>query len=284
MEPFAHDKAEGAKKVIVASSNSNAHGLKARPSRSSSSPRHSKNRATKSYGGAGNLNGSVSGLSWPSTPGLGLSSGNASSEKMPPGHYRTGSSFENSLAGTPGLGLSLGNASTEKIPLGHYRTGSGFENSLASTPGLGLSPGNASPEKIPLGHYRTRSSFENSFAGTPGLGLSPGNASSEKIPLGHYRTGSSFENSLPGMQLNSSGFLYDSNVAKFDAGPFSSVTSHPSQQLDVEEAMDIDHQEVNDDAGQEEGNSSEPGASEEKSLSGGESNNVSLDVSTKVQQ
>jgi len=187
MEPFAHDKAEGAKKVIVASSSSSAHGLKARPSRSSSSPRHSKNRATKSYGGAGNLNGSVIGLSWPSTPGLGSQ-------------------------------------------------------------------------------------------------LSPGNASPEKIPLGHYRTGSSFENSPPGMQLNSSGFLYDSSVAKFNAGLFSSVTSHPSQQLDVEEAMDIDHQEVNDDAGQEKANSSQPGASEEKSLSGGESNNVTSDVSSKVQQ
>jgi len=190
MEPFAHDKAEGAKKVIVASSSSSAHGLRpsSRPSKSSGSPRHSKNRATKSYGGARNLNGSVTGLSWPSTPGLGIQ-------------------------------------------------------------------------------------------------LSPGNASSEKIPLGHYRTGSSFENSLPGMQLNSNGFLCDSSVAKFNAGLFSSVTSHTSQQLDVEEAMDIDHQEVNDDDAQpEEGNSSEPGASEEKSLSGGESNSVSSDSISKVQQ
>lgn len=188
MEPFAHDKGEGAKKVIVASSSSSTHGLRARSSKSSGSPRHSKNRATKSYGGARNLNGSLISLSWPSTPDLGSQ-------------------------------------------------------------------------------------------------LSPGNASPEKIPLGHYRTGSSFGNSLPGMQLNSNEFLCDSSVAKFNAGLFSSITSHTSQELDVEEAMDIDHQEVNDDAAcPEEGNSSEPGASEEKSLSGGENNTLSSDVSSKVQQ
>ena len=190
MEPYVHDKAEGTKKVIVDSSSSSTHGIRARSSKTSSSPRHSKNRATKSYAGTRNLNGSSIGLSWQSTPGLG------------------------------------------------------------------------SP-------------------------LSPGNASSEKIPLGHYRTGSSFENSLPGMQLNSNGFLHvcDSSVAKFNAGLFSSVTSHTSQGLDVEEAMDIDHQEVNDDtACPEEGNSSELGASEEKTISGGESNSVSSEVSSKVQQ
>lgn len=187
MEPFAHDKAEGAKKVIVAASSSSNHGLRAGSSKSSGSPRHSKTRATKSYAGAHNLNGSMISLSWPSTPGLGSQ-------------------------------------------------------------------------------------------------LSPGNASPEKIPLGHYRTGNSFENSLPGMQLNSNEFLSDSSVAKFNAGLFSSVTSHTSQRLDVEEAMDIDHQEVNDDAAcPGEGNTSEPGASEEKSLSGGESNSVSLGVSLKVQ-
>ena len=186
MEPFAHDKAEGAKKVIVASSSSTTHGLRARSSKSSGSPRHGKNRTTKSYAGTRNLNGSLIGLSWQSTSGLG------------------------------------------------------------------------SP-------------------------LSPGNASPEKIPLGHYRTGSSFENSLPGMQLNSSEFLCDS-VAKFNARLFSSVTSLASQGLDVEEAMDIDHQEVADAAAcPEEGHTSEPGASEEKSLCGGESNSVSLDVSSKVQ-
>ena len=190
MEPFAHDKAEGAKKVIVASSSSTTHGLRARSSKSSGSPRHGKNRTTKSYAGTRNLNGSLIGLSWQSTSGLG------------------------------------------------------------------------SP-------------------------LSPGNASPEKIPLGHYRTGSSFDNSLPGMQLNSNEFLCDSSVAKFNAGLFSSVTSHTShtsQGLDVEEAMDIDHQEVNDAAAcPEEGSTSEPGASEEKSLCGGESNSISLDVSSKVQ-
>lgn len=187
MEPFAHDKAEGAKKVIVASSSSSSHGLRARPSKSSGSPRHSKNRMTKSYAGTRNLNGSLIGSPWRSTSGLG----------------------------------SL---------------------------------------------------------------LSPGNASPEKIPLGHYRTGSSFESSLPGMQLNSSEFLCDSNVEKFNAGLFSSVSSHTIRGLDVEEAMDIDHQEVNDAADcPEEESTSEQGASEEKSLCGGESNSVSLDVSSKVQ-
>ena len=188
MEPFAHDKAEGAKKVIVASSSSSTHGVRARSSKTSGSLRHSKNRATKSYAGAHNLNGSLVGLSWPSIPGLGSQ-------------------------------------------------------------------------------------------------LSPGNASPEKIPLGHYRTGNSFDNSLPGMQLNSNEFLCDSSVAKFNAGLFTSVASHTSQELDVEEAMDIDHQEVNDDAAcPEEGNTSEAGVLEEKSLSGGESNSVSSDVSSKVQQ
>lgn len=189
MEPFAHDKAEGAKKVIVASSSSSTPGLRARSSKTLGSPRHGKNRATKSYSAAGNLNGSLISLPWRSTSGLGSQ-------------------------------------------------------------------------------------------------LSPGNTSSEKIPLGHYRTGSSIEDSLPGMQLNSNEFLPDSSVAKFNAALFSSVTSHTNQEFDVEEAMDIDHQEVDDDnaACPEESNSSEPGTSEERSLPGGESNSVSSDVRSKVQQ
>ena len=188
MEPFAHDKAEGAKKVIVASSSSSTPGLRARSSKTLGSPRHGKNRATKSYSATGNLNGSLISLSWSSASGLGSQ-------------------------------------------------------------------------------------------------LSPGNTSSEKIPIGHYRTGSSIEDSLPGMQLNSSEFLPDSSVAKFNAALFSSVTSHTNQEFDMEEAMDIDHQEVDDDAAcPEESNSSEPGTSEERSLSGGENNSVSSDVSSKVKQ
>jgi len=188
MEPFAHDKAEGAKKVIVASSSSNTPGLRARSSKTSGSPRHGKNRVTKSYSAASNLNGSLISLSWPSTSGLGSQ-------------------------------------------------------------------------------------------------LSPENTNPEKIPLGHYRTGSSIEDSLPGMQLNSNEFLPDSSVAKFNATLFSSVTSHTNQEFDVEEAMDIDHQEVDDDAAcPEESNSSEPGVSEKRRLSGEESNSVSSDVSSKVQQ
>lgn len=193
MEPFAHDKAEGAKKVIVAASSSSNHGLRARSSKSSGSPRNGKNRATKTYAGNHNLNGSLIGLSWPSPPGLGSQ-------------------------------------------------------------------------------------------------LSPGNASADKIPLGHYSTGRNFENSLPGMQLNSNKFLSDSNVAKFNATLFSSASSHSNQGLDVEEAMDIDHQDVNDEspcAG--EGIVSEQRASGEKSLtdkylSGGESSSVASGAKTKVTQ
>ncbi|KAJ7386907.1 hypothetical protein OS493_006941 [Desmophyllum pertusum] len=77
------------------------------------------------------------------------------------------------------------------------------------------------------------------------------------------------------MQLNSSKFLSDSNVAKFNATLFSSASSHASRGLDVEEAMDIDHQESNDEACVGEGNASvlpdtnvscQPRVSEEKSL------------------
>lgn len=182
MEPYAHDKDEGVKKVIVAANSSGNHGLRARSSKTAGSPRQGKHRAPKSYSGTHNPNGSLINLSWPSSPGLG--------------------------------------------------------NQLSS-------------------------------------GISPGNASPEKIPLGHYRTGSSFENSRPDMQLNSSKFLSDSNVAKFNATLFSSASNHASRGLDVEEAMDIDHQESNDEACVGEGNASvlpdanvscQPRASEEKSL------------------
>lgn len=150
MEPFVRDKAEGTKKVIVAANSSSNHSLRARSSKSLSSPRHNKNRATKTYNGYHNANGSLINLSsWPSLPGQ----------------------------------------------------------------------------------------------------LSPGNASPEKIPLGHYTSGNNFDNLHPGMQLaNSSKFLSDSSVAKFNATLFSSVSHHASQGLDVEEAMDIDHQEANDEA------------------------------------
>ena len=171
MEPFAHDKAEGIKKVIVAASSSNNHGIRARSSKSSGSPRHGKNRATKTYTGNHNLNGNLSSLSWTSPPGL----------------------------------------------VSH------------------LSPGNTSPGKIPLGHYRSEGSFENS--------------------------------QFPSMQLNSNKFLTNSSAAKFNATLFSSATSHTNQGLDVEEAMDIDHQDVNDEAAcTREDIISEQGASEKKSL------------------
>ncbi len=192
MEPFAHDKAEGAKKLIVATSSSNNHGLRARSSKSSGSPRNGKNRATKPYAGNHNLNGSLTSLSWQSPPGLGSQ----------------------------------------------------------------LSPGNASPDKIPLGHYSTGGSFENLLT--------------------------------PGMQLNSNKFLPDSSVAKFNATLFSSATSHSNQGLDVEEAMDIDHQDVNDESAcAGEGIVSEQRASEEKSLTdkyptGGESSSVTSGAKPKV--
>ena len=150
MEPFARNKAEGAKKVIVAANNSINNVLRARPSKGSASPRHSKTRAAKTNNYSGthnhNVNGSVMNLSWPSL----------------------------------GSQLSLGNASPEKSPLGHYR---------------------------------------------------PGN---------------SFDSSCTGLQLNSSNFLANSSVAKFNATLFSSAASHSSQGFDVEEAMDIDHQDVPD--------------------------------------
>lgn len=193
MEPFAHDKAEGAKKVIVAASSSSNHGLRARASKISDSPRHGKSRATKTYTGNHNLNGSLIGLSWPSPPGLGSQ-------------------------------------------------------------------------------------------------VSPGNTSPDKIPLGHYRTGGSFENSLPGIQLTSNKFLSDSGVAKFNATLFSSATSHTNQGLDVEEAMDIDHQDVSDESAYAgEGNASEQRTSEEKNLSekyltGGESNSITSGAKSKVTQ
>lgn len=147
MEQFAHNKAEGAKKVIVATKNSSNNVLRARPSKGSASPRHSKAHAAKTYSGIRNVNGNLMNLSWPNL-------------------------------------------------------------------GSQVSPGNASPEKSPLGHHRSGSL--------------------------------SFENSHAGMQLDSSKFLSDSNVAKFNATLFSSAASHSSRGLDVEEAMDIDHQDAND--------------------------------------
>ena len=100
MEPFAHNKDEGAKKIIVATSNSSNSVLRARSSKSSGSPRHAKSRAAKTYSGTHNADSNTMNLSWPSL-GHELSPENASPEKSPLGLYRSGSSFENSHPGIP---------------------------------------------------------------------------------------------------------------------------------------------------------------------------------------
>ena len=76
--------------------------------------------------------------------------------------------------------------------------------------------------------------------------MSPGKSSPEKTSLGLYSHESSFGNSHSGLQLDSNTFLSDSSVARFSATLFSSPGNRHSQ--DVEEAMDIDHQDVSDEA------------------------------------
>lgn len=76
--------------------------------------------------------------------------------------------------------------------------------------------------------------------------MSPGKSSSGKTPLGIYSHGSTFRNSHSGLQLDSNTFLSDSSIAWFNATLFSSPGNRHSQ--DVEEAMDIDHQDVSDEA------------------------------------
>lgn len=98
MDPFPQDKAEGAKKVIVAASSSSNNVLRTRTSRGSSSPRHLKSRTSKTYSGTHNMNGKVMNLSWPSL-GHQVSPGNSSPEKTPLELYRSRSSFENSHPG-----------------------------------------------------------------------------------------------------------------------------------------------------------------------------------------
>ena len=98
MDPFPKDKAEGAKKVIVAASSSSNHVLRARTPKGSSSPRHLKSRTSKTYSGTHSVNGNLMNLSWPSL-GHQVSPGNSSPEKTPLGLYRSGSSFENACPG-----------------------------------------------------------------------------------------------------------------------------------------------------------------------------------------
>lgn len=100
MEPFPHNKAEGAKKVIVATSSPSNHVLRARPSKVSSSPRHIKPRRSKTYTGTDNANVNLLNISWPSL-GHQISPGNSSPQKTPLGLYRHGGSFDNSHSGLP---------------------------------------------------------------------------------------------------------------------------------------------------------------------------------------
>lgn len=151
MEPFARDKGEGTKKVIVASDSARNHSLRARSSKSLSSQRHNKNRA-KTYNG-----------------------------------------------------------------------------------------------------YRITNS--NTWQRGP-VNLTAGNASMEKIPLGHYGSGNNSNNLYPGIHLDhSSNFSSNSRIAKFNATLFSSASHLTNQGSDIEEAMDIDHQEINDEGVGFEGNS-----------------------------
>lgn len=141
MEPFPQSKAEGTKKVIVATKNTSNNVLRARPAKGAASSRHHKNRPAKTFPGSPPANGSLINLSW-----------------------------------------------------------------------------------------------HNVRNGIP-----------EKTPLGHYQSGTSFETSGNGVRLNSSNFLSES---KFNATLFSSAAGHSSGGLDDEEAMDIDHQDIdiNDEA------------------------------------
>lgn len=95
MEPFPQNKAEGTKKVIVASINSSHNVLRARSSKSSSSPRHLKSRNTKTHVSNHKANGSLSNLSWPSL-GHQVSLGNSNQEKNPMGLYQSGNSSASS--------------------------------------------------------------------------------------------------------------------------------------------------------------------------------------------
>lgn len=141
MEPFPQNKAEGTKKVIVATKNTSNNILRARPTKGAASPRHHKNRSVKTFPSSLPANGSLVNLSWHDIR-------------------------------------------------------------------------NGSPEKTPLGHNRSETNFETS---------------------------------CNGVRLNSSNFLSES---KFNATLFSSAAGYSSHGLDDEEAMEIDHQDIdiNDEA------------------------------------
>ena len=98
MEPFAHSKADGTKKVIIASSNSSNKVLRSRPSKGSSSPGHLKPRNSKSYAGNLKADGTMSISSW-STIGHPVSIGNSNPEKSPLGLYPPGNTVESASQG-----------------------------------------------------------------------------------------------------------------------------------------------------------------------------------------
>lgn len=92
------------------------------------------------------------------------------------------------------------------------------------------------------GNLKADGSMSNSSWSTIGNPVSIGNSNPEKSPLGLYPSGNPVESTSQGMQLDSTSFSPDSSIAKFNATLFSSADNHGNE--DIEEAMDIDHQDV----------------------------------------
>jgi len=87
------------------------------------------------------------------------------------------------------------------------------------------------------------SMMSNSLCSTIGHRPVPiGNSDPEKSPLGLYPSGNTVESTSQGMQLDATSFSPDSSIAKFNATLFASADNRGNE--DIEEAMDIDHQDV----------------------------------------
>ena len=92
------------------------------------------------------------------------------------------------------------------------------------------------------GNLKADGSMSNSSWSTIGNPVSIGNSNPEKSPLGLYPSGNPVESTSQGMQLDATSFSPDASIAKFNATLFSSADNHGNE--DIEEAMDIDHQDV----------------------------------------
>ncbi|XP_044177808.1 serine/threonine-protein kinase tousled-like 2 isoform X2 [Acropora millepora] len=92
------------------------------------------------------------------------------------------------------------------------------------------------------GNLNADGSMSNSSWSTIGNPVSIGNSNPEKSPLGLYPSGNPVESTSQGMQLDATSFSPDASIAKFNATLFSSADNHGNE--DIEEAMDIDHQDV----------------------------------------